>query len=79
MSPKPSDQPKQIPLFDKLMREFGLINDTAVAKFTHTHLSVVSRTRYGVYQIGDALICRVARATGWSVAEIDALAKLSNR
>lgn len=79
MSPNPKRQPKQIPLFDRLMREFKLHSDSAVGRFTGTQCATMTRIRYGDFNIGDAMVCRISRATGWSVAEIDELAALSNK
>lgn len=78
MNQEPRYQPKQIPLFDLLVKEFNLHSDAAIGRFTDTDQSSIARIRYGKERIGDGLTCRVSRATGWSVAEIDALAKLSN-
>lgn len=74
-----STTPRQIPLFDALMREYKLGNDTQLAKFTNTHAAVICRIRYGDLQIKDGLICRIARATGWDIPRIDALAAKSNK
>lgn len=62
-----------VPLFDALFREYRLRSDRALAKFTHSHTSYISRVRSRKLPINDAFLCRVARATGWTLAHIDAL------
>lgn len=71
----PHDRPPTlpVPLFDALMREFKLVNDSAIARFTGSHTSYISRVRSRVNPLNDAFLCRVARATGWPIAHLDDL------
>lgn len=72
----PHDRPPTlpVPLFDALMREYKLRSDSALARFTGSHTSYISRVRSRTNPLNDAFLCRVARVTGWAIADIDTLA-----
>jgi hypothetical protein len=64
---------RPVPLFDALYRECGYKSDADIARATESNHATISHIRHGRQPISDLFICRVARATGWSVARIDDL------
>ena len=69
----PRASTKPVPLFDAMFRECGMKNDADIARATESNHSTISHIRHGRQPISDLFICRVARATGWSVKRIDDL------
>lgn len=61
------------PLFDKIMRDFNLKNDSALARALGLSRPVVSKIRHRKRPVGDTVLLQIHDRTGWSVKEIKAL------
>jgi plasmid maintenance system antidote protein VapI len=64
---------RPVPLFDALYRECGYRSDYELARAIETHKCTISHIRHGRLEISDQFVCKVARATGWTVKRIDDL------
>ncbi len=58
------------PLFDAIIKEFGLKSDAALARFLELEPPHVSRLRHGKYDLSGDIILRVYDKAGWSVEKI---------
>ena len=60
-------------LLNKIVKEFRLKNDAAVAKFLDLAPPVVSKIRNGKLKVGASVVLRVMKATAYTLDDIEAL------
>lgn len=70
-----SNKQQPFPLFDHLISQRGLKNDTAIARLLKTTPSYIGRLRNGHVPIGPKIILAVYDATGMSIEDIRSFLK----